>query len=89
MPCWQAHLTHCHETDIAYVVREVSQFMTKPRQCHLNVAMKILEYIKRSPGKGFLFKKNDHKEHILMLALLTIEVTKNLQRAFIASSVEI
>ena len=34
--------------------------MAKPRQCHIDVAMRILEYIKGSPSKGLLFKKNGH-----------------------------
>lgn len=34
--------------------------MVKPRQCHLDAAMRILEYIKKSLDKELLFKKNDH-----------------------------
>ena len=46
--------------DIAFAVDMVSQFMHKSRECHLNAAMKILEYIKGSPGKGLLLKNNSH-----------------------------
>ena len=38
----------------------VSQFMYKSRECYLNATMEILEYIKRSPSKGLLFKNNGH-----------------------------
>ena len=46
--------------DIAYVVGVVSQFMTKPRQYHLDAVMKILEYFKGLPSKGLLFNNNGY-----------------------------
>ncbi|KAK8952504.1 hypothetical protein KSP39_PZI004609 [Platanthera zijinensis] len=46
--------------DIFYAVGKVSQFMQAPRECHLQSALRILEYVKAAPGKGLLFQKNDH-----------------------------
>ena len=34
--------------------------MLKPREVHWKVALRILTYIKRSHGKGLLYKKNVH-----------------------------
>ena len=46
--------------DIAYAVGLVSQFMHKPREVHWKAALRILTYIKKSPEKGLLFKRNEH-----------------------------
>ncbi|KAL0313654.1 UNVERIFIED_CONTAM: Retrovirus-related Pol polyprotein from transposon RE1 [Sesamum calycinum] len=46
--------------DISFVVGSVSQFMDKPRSAHWEVALRILKYIKTSPGKGLLFKRHRH-----------------------------
>ena len=43
--------------DIAYAVSVVSQFMHDPRERHLQAVNKILQYLKSSPGRGLLFKK--------------------------------
>ncbi|RDX89226.1 hypothetical protein CR513_29072, partial [Mucuna pruriens] len=43
--------------DIAYAVSVVSQFMYDPRERHLQVVERILHYLKASPGKGLLFRK--------------------------------
>jgi len=45
--------------DIAYVVSVVSQFMHDPRERHLQAINKILEYLKKSPRRGLLFKRNE------------------------------
>ena len=44
--------------DIAYSVSAISQFMHDPREAHLQVAYNVLHYLKGSPGKGILFKRN-------------------------------
>jgi len=46
--------------DIAYAIGLVRQFIHKPEEIHWKVALKILTYIKGSPGKGLLCKKHEH-----------------------------
>ncbi|KAK4406265.1 Retrovirus-related Pol polyprotein from transposon RE2 [Sesamum angolense] len=46
--------------DISFAVGLVSQFMDKPRLVHWEAALRILKYIKASPGKGLLFKRHGH-----------------------------
>ncbi|RDX67459.1 Copia protein, partial [Mucuna pruriens] len=43
--------------DIAYVVSVVSQFMHDPRERHLQVVERIIQYLKASLGKLLLFRK--------------------------------
>ncbi|KAI3688864.1 hypothetical protein L2E82_46759 [Cichorium intybus] len=38
--------------DIAYTVQTLSQFMHCPRKSHLNVAFRLLRFLKQNPGKG-------------------------------------
>ncbi|KAJ0440838.1 putative RNA-directed DNA polymerase [Helianthus annuus] len=44
--------------DISYTVQFLSQFMHKPKEVHLNLALRLLRYLKKSPGKGLTFKKS-------------------------------
>ncbi|RDX79201.1 Copia protein, partial [Mucuna pruriens] len=44
------------EIEVAYS-KQVRQFMHDPRERHLQVVEKILQYLKVSSGKGLLFKK--------------------------------
>ncbi|KAL0423678.1 UNVERIFIED_CONTAM: Retrovirus-related Pol polyprotein from transposon RE1 [Sesamum radiatum] len=46
--------------DISFAVGLVSQFMDKPRSVHWEAALRILKYIKTSPGRGLLFKRHGH-----------------------------
>ncbi|KAK1431336.1 hypothetical protein QVD17_07793 [Tagetes erecta] len=46
--------------DISYTVGCLSQFMHKPLDSHLKVAMRLLRYLKESPGKGCLFSKGEN-----------------------------
>ncbi|XP_071714951.1 uncharacterized mitochondrial protein AtMg00810-like [Rutidosis leptorrhynchoides] len=46
--------------DIAHVVDVVSQFMHQPHVHHLKAAMRIIRYLKKTPGHGFVFRKNGH-----------------------------
>ncbi|RVW77722.1 Retrovirus-related Pol polyprotein from transposon RE1 [Vitis vinifera] len=45
--------------DIAYSMSVISQFMHDPREPHLQIAYRVLHYLKGNPGKGILFKKNN------------------------------
>ncbi|KAJ0794493.1 putative RNA-directed DNA polymerase [Helianthus annuus] len=46
--------------DISYAVQYLSQFMHKPLSVHLKIALRLLRYLKLSPGKGLLFKRSDN-----------------------------
>ena len=46
--------------DIAFAVSMVSQFMHSPELEHFDVVYRNLRYIKRTPGRGLLFRKRDH-----------------------------
>ncbi|CAL8115437.1 unnamed protein product [Prunus armeniaca] len=46
--------------NIAYVVSVVSQFMHSPSVDHMAAVMRILAYLKSTPGKGVLYRKNGH-----------------------------
>lgn len=41
--------------DIVYYVRTLSEFMHQPRKPHWDTALRILKYIKGTPGQGLLF----------------------------------
>ncbi len=53
------YLSHTRP-DIAYAVNVVSQFMHNPSEDHMNAVIRILRYLKSSPGKGLMFSKIDH-----------------------------
>uniref|UniRef100_A0A3Q7GAZ3 Reverse transcriptase Ty1/copia-type domain-containing protein n=1 Tax=Solanum lycopersicum TaxID=4081 RepID=A0A3Q7GAZ3_SOLLC len=40
--------------DIAYAVQLLSQFMHKPKESHMLAALRVIRYIKNSPGLGML-----------------------------------
>ncbi|CAN1238082.1 Retrovirus-related Pol polyprotein from transposon RE1 [Linum grandiflorum] len=52
------YLSHTRP-DIAYAVGITSQFMNDPTEEHLAAVMHILRYLKKTPGLGLMFKKND------------------------------
>ncbi|KAJ0459040.1 putative RNA-directed DNA polymerase [Helianthus annuus] len=43
--------------DISYAVQFLSQFMHSPTEGHLRIALRLLRYLKSSPGLGIVFKK--------------------------------
>ena len=45
---------------LAYALSVVSQFMHAYGEKLMNDVMRILHYLKASPGKGILFTKNGH-----------------------------
>ena len=56
---WLIYLSHTRP-DIAYAVSIVSRYMHDPRISHLDVANRILRYLKSCPGKGILFTNHGH-----------------------------
>lgn len=51
----------CHtRLEISYAVSVVSRYMHDPRSGHLDAVYRILRYLKRSPGKGLMFKSHGH-----------------------------
>ena len=46
--------------DISIAIGLLSQFMQKPKQCHWEVVLRLLRYIKAFSEKGLLYKKNKH-----------------------------
>lgn len=44
--------------DITYSVNILSQFMHAPRKPHWDAALRIVRYLKNSPGLGLLFSSN-------------------------------
>ena len=53
------YLSHTRP-NIAYFVSVVSQFMHNPSEEHMDAVIRILCYLKSSPGKWLMFSKNNH-----------------------------
>lgn len=49
------------QPDITFAVSLVSLFMHSPHEKHLEVVYRIIRYLKSTPGKGLLFKKNKQR----------------------------
>ncbi|WVZ17902.1 hypothetical protein V8G54_010884 [Vigna mungo] len=45
--------------DISFVVQQVTQFMSKPRQSHLYAAFRILKYLKGCPNLGLFYPSSN------------------------------
>lgn len=43
--------------DLSYAVNRLSQFLASPRKPHMHAAMRILQYVKQSPGQGLFFPR--------------------------------
>ncbi|KAJ0621525.1 putative RNA-directed DNA polymerase [Helianthus annuus] len=52
------YLSHTRP-DICYSVQYLSQFMHKPTNSHLQIALRLLRYLKKNPGKGILISKGN------------------------------
>ncbi|XP_037492732.1 uncharacterized mitochondrial protein AtMg00810-like [Jatropha curcas] len=55
------YLSHTRP-DIAYAVGVVSQFMQSPQKEHMEAVIRIVRYLKGTPGHGILFRDNEHLE---------------------------
>ena len=55
------YLSHTRP-DIAYAAGIVSQFMHKPQTDHWEAVLRIVRYLKGTPGYGILFEKHGHME---------------------------
>jgi transposase InsO family protein len=44
--------------DIAYATQQLSQFMASPTLTHHQAALRVLRYLKRSPGRGLFFPQS-------------------------------
>lgn len=54
------YLTTMTRPDLAYSVSVVSQFMATPRKPHWDAVLRILRYLRGSPGKGLAFTAHGH-----------------------------
>ncbi|XP_038904365.1 uncharacterized mitochondrial protein AtMg00810-like [Benincasa hispida] len=54
------YLSHTRP-DISYAVSVVSQFMQAPYEEHMTAAERILRYLKRTSGKGLMFRKSEKR----------------------------
>ncbi|KAG8495219.1 hypothetical protein CXB51_012817 [Gossypium anomalum] len=50
--------------DISYAVQHLSQFMQNPKKFHYEAALRIIQYIKKSPGQG-IFLAADNKAQLI------------------------
>ncbi|RVX23020.1 Retrovirus-related Pol polyprotein from transposon RE1 [Vitis vinifera] len=55
------YLSHTRP-NIGFFVGVVSQFMNNPTEEHMEAVNRILRYLKMTPGRGLLYKKNDTRE---------------------------
>ena len=44
--------------DISFAVQQLSQFVSSPREPHMQQALRIIRYLKNAPGYGLLYKSN-------------------------------
>ncbi|KAJ8747842.1 hypothetical protein K2173_010051 [Erythroxylum novogranatense] len=53
------YLSHTRP-DVAYAVGVLSQFMHRPQVDHMEAALRVVRYLKGSPGRGVLFQNHGH-----------------------------
>ncbi|XP_038902326.1 secreted RxLR effector protein 161-like [Benincasa hispida] len=54
------YLSHTRP-DISYAVSLVNEFMQAPCERHMEAINRIQRYLKSTPGKGLMFRKNDRR----------------------------
>ena len=52
------YLSHTRP-DIAFAISVISQFMHNPKNSHLQSAYRVLKYLKATPSKGILYRRNE------------------------------
>lgn len=52
------YISHTHP-DITYAVGIISRFMQDPKEIHLQIAYRVFQYLKGTPGNGVLFKRRE------------------------------
>lgn len=50
--------------DISFSVNQLSQFLSKPRQFHINATFRVLRYVKTTPGHGLFLPAGDNLDLI-------------------------
>ncbi|CAL5335650.1 unnamed protein product [Camellia sinensis] len=55
------YLSHTRP-DIGFSVSVVSQFMNNPTEKHMTAVIRILRYLKRTPGKGLFFQRTTNRK---------------------------
>ncbi|RVW71223.1 Retrovirus-related Pol polyprotein from transposon TNT 1-94 [Vitis vinifera] len=55
------YLTHTRP-DIGFAVSMVSRYMNNPNERNMKAVYRILQYLKKSPGRGLYFKKTSSRE---------------------------
>ena len=53
------YLTITHP-DISFAVNVISQFMSTPCSTHIEVALRIVRYLKAHPGRGLFYRVHGH-----------------------------
>nr|XP_018621856.1 uncharacterized mitochondrial protein AtMg00810-like [Nicotiana tomentosiformis] len=48
--------------DISFAMQTLSQFMHAPKQSHMDVAIRVVRYIKSAPGQGLLLPTEGNRE---------------------------
>ncbi|RVW44084.1 putative mitochondrial protein [Vitis vinifera] len=58
----QIELSHHYSSDISFPVSVVSQFLQSPCDSHWDAVIRILRYIKSTPGQGVLYENRGHTQ---------------------------
>ena len=76
------YLSHTRP-NVAYLVEVVSRFMHDPREKHIQVVHKVLQYLKATPGRGILFKR---KGKLTMKAYTNVDYAGSLTNRRLTTS---
>ncbi|XP_027364336.1 uncharacterized protein LOC113871438 [Abrus precatorius] len=59
------HLAHT-KSNLTYTLSVISQFMHNPSEKHMDAVIRISRYIKTTPEKGVMFKKNSNYQDVMV-----------------------